>query len=362
MLKEYEAIKKKQFRLMDDQGNIILKKHMPELSDDELIEAYKNMLFARTADLMIVSYQRQGRIFTYPPNYGQEAISGALAGVMKTDDWLVPAFREMGAWLAKGVELKEIFMYFMGYESGTVFKKAKNILPISVPIASQLPHATGIGYALKHKQSPDVVYAFVGDGGTSQGDFHEALNFAAVWKVPVVFIVQNNQFAISVPFKTQTASDGIAIKSIAYGMPGIQVDGNDYFALRKCFEDSADFVRSGNGPILIEAVTYRKGAHTTSDDPSKYRSKDEEDEWDLKDPLRRLRLHLEARELWNEELEEKLVQQYKKEVDRIFTEAEIQPSYPLDEVFSYHYENLPDELLQQKADHQKYLNWQTENN
>lgn len=355
MLKEYKAEKKKIFRVMDDDGQVIEPKFLPEIPDQELTEAYYGMLFARTADLMTVSYQRQGRIFTYPPNYGQEAIHAAAGKVMREEDWLVPAFREMGAWLAKGVKLKDIFLYFMGYEEGNKFSETKNIFPISVPIASQLPHAAGIGYAVKYREEKGVVFTFVGDGGTSTGDFHESLNFAAVWKVPVVFVVQNNQFAISVPFSKQTASDGIAIKSAAYGMPGIQVDGNDYYAMLASLREARKHAADGRGPVLIEAVTYRKGAHTTSDDPSKYRTEQEEKDWDRKDPLKRLRASLILKGLWKEQEEEKLKARYEKEIDRIFNEAEQHPPYPLEDVFKYMYAEMPDDLVHQKAEHEKFL-------
>jgi len=357
MLKEYNSQSKKQFQIMDNEGVVKLSKHMPVISDNELVKAYEEMLFARTVDTMIVSYQRQGRIFTYPPNNGQEAISGALGTIIEEKDWLVPAFRELGAWLAKGAHLKEIFLYFMGYEIGTSFKDAKNFMPIAVPIASQLQHAVGIAYAQMYQEKDGLVYAIVGDGGTSQGDFHEALNFAGVWKAPVVFIVQNNQFAISVPFKTQTASDGIAIKAEAYGMPGIQVDGNDYFAMLKTLQEAEKYVSSGKGPILIEAVTYRRGAHTTSDDPSKYRSQEEEDSWAEKDPLKRLKAHLISKGLFDEKKEEKLIKQYKQEIDRIFIEAENQEPYKLEDVFKYQYAEMPDDLKDQMARHEKFLNW-----
>jgi len=361
MLKEFDAIKKKMFRIMDDEGRIISDKHMPDIDDGQLVKAYHDMLFARTADHMTVSYQRQGRIFTYPPNFGQEAIHGAAAQVMRTNDWLVPAFREMGAWLAKGATLKDIFLYFMGYEVGNSWPNANHLLPISVPIASQLPHAAGIGYAIKYKKLDEVVFAFVGDGGTSEGDFHEALNFAAVWKVPVIFVVQNNQFAISVPFRMQTASDGIAIKSIAYGMPGIQVDGNDFLAMLRTLQEATGFCRAGNGPVLIEAVTYRKGAHTTSDDPTKYRSKEEEEEWERKDPLRRLRNYLVSKALLNETEDRRLEEQYRLEIDRIFVEAESQPACPLEDVFKYMYAEMPDDLRKQQVEHEKFLQWKESN-
>lgn len=361
MLKEFDATKKKMFRIMDDDGRIISDQHMPVIEDTLLVKAYHDMLFARTADLMTVSYQRQGRIFTYPPNYGQEAIHGAAAQVMRHDDWLVPAFREMGAYLAKGATLKDIFLYFMGYEVGNTWPGANHMLPIAVPIASQLPHAAGIGYAIKYKKLDEVVFAFVGDGGTSEGDFHEAMNFAAVWKVPVIFVVQNNQFAISVPFRMQTASDGIAIKSVAYGMPGIQVDGNDFFAMLRTLQEATEFCRSGKGPVLIEAVTYRKGAHTTSDDPTKYRTKEEEEEWERKDPLKRLKNHLVSKGLLDETEDGRREEQYRLEVDRIFVEAENQPAYPLEDVFKYMYADMPDDLRKQQVEHENFLQWKESN-
>jgi pyruvate dehydrogenase E1 component alpha subunit len=186
-LDKYKAIENKIFQIIDDDGVPLSKTWKPALSDEQIVQAYKDLLFARTADFMAVSYQRQGRMFTYPPNLGQEAIHIAAGMVMKEEDWLVPAFRELGAWLAKGVSLREIFLYFRGNEDGSRFEKARRMLPVSVPIASQLLHAVGIGYAMNYQDEKAVVFAFVGDGGTSEGDFHEALNFAAVWKLLATF-------------------------------------------------------------------------------------------------------------------------------------------------------------------------------
>lgn len=362
MFKEYEPINKKMLQIMDNDGRIINKTYMPEMSDEDILKAYKDMLFARTADQMIVSYQRQGRIYTYPPNYGQEAISGAVAQIMRKQDWLVPAFREMGAYIAKGASLKEIFLYFMGYEDGVNLKNAENFLPYSVPIASQLVHAAGIGYEIKYRKKDQVVFTFVGDGGTSEGDFHEAINFAGVWKASVVFIVQNNQYGISTPFKVQTASDGIAIKSYAYGIKGIQVDGNDFFAMYKAVKESFEHAKAGNGPVLIEAVTYRKGAHTTSDDPTKYRSKEEEEAWDVKDPLKRLKAYLVSKKLYNNKEEEKLIEEFKKEIDRQFIEAENYGVVDLEDVFKYTYADMPTDLKEQMVEHEKFLQWRSVRN
>lgn len=357
MFEEFNPLDDTILCIYDKQGKLVNKKWRPKLDDNQVLDAWKKMLFARTADMMAVSYQRQGRMFTYPPNFGQEAVSAPLGFLMKEDDWLVPAFREMGAWLAKGATLKEIFMDFMGYEEGGAFRNAKNMMPMSVPIASQLLHAAGIGYSIKFKGLNDVVFTFVGDGGTSEGDFHEALNYAAVWKVPVIFIVQNNQFAISVPFKKQTASVNIAVKALAYGMPGIKVDGNDFFAMYAAIDHAAAYARSGKGPVLIEALTYRRGAHTTSDDPTKYRSKEDEDFWAETDPLNRLKQYLLEKKLWNEGLEAALMADYKNEVDRQFSEAEAVPDYPLGDIFNYMYNDIPDDLKNQQREYEKFLKW-----
>lgn len=357
MFKTFDPLKNKIFRVMNNDGKIIEQKWMPELSDDQILKAYKDMLFARQADLMTVNYQRQGRIYTYPPNLGQEAISGAVAQVMRDEDWLVPAFRELGVYLAKGATLQEIFMYFMGYEDGSIFKKAKNMVPLSVPIASQLVHAVGIGYEIKYNKKDQIAYAFVGDGGTSEGEFHEALNIAAVWDVPVIFIIQNNQYGISTPIEKQTRSINLAVKSVAYGMKGIQVDGNDFFAMTKAVQEASNYVHSESAPVLIEAVTYRKGAHTTSDDPSKYRTKEEEQEWDKTDPLKRLKSYLIDKNLWSDEKEEKILPEYKKEIDRNFVAAENYGDYPLEDSFKFLYSEMPDNLKSQMVEQDRYINW-----
>lgn len=355
---KYDPLNDIMYQVMDENGKIINSDWENQISEKMAKEVYEKMLFARQADLKAVSFQRQGRMYTFPPNLGQEAIAVAAGMVISNEDWLVPAFRELGAYLAKGMSLKEYYLYFRGHEDSLIFKNARNMLPFSVPIASQLLHAVGIAYAVKYKeQNNTAVFTFVGDGGTSEGDFHEALNFAAVWKVPVVFIVQNNQFAISVPVKKQTASINIAAKSVAYGMSGIKVDGNDIFAMYDAIETSAKYARERNGPVLIEALTFRSGAHTTSDDPSKYRTKEEEETWAARDPLLRLKKYLQERDLWNAVEENKLLDQYNLEIERQFLEAENYSPPALDDVFKFQYEELPDELNRQKVAYEKYLNW-----
>ena len=356
IFKEFDPLEDKILRIIDNDGKVINPKLMPDLDNETIIKAYKDMLFERVADEMAVSYQRQGRMYTFPPNHGQEAIHIAAGMNMQEEDWLVPAFRELGVMLARGVTMKEIFLYYNGNEQGSNFANAKKVLPIAISIGTQYQHAAGIGYAIKYQKKDEVVFPFIGDGGTSTGDFNEALNFAAVWDAPVVFTIQNNQYAISVPITKQTKAKNLALKAVAFGMKGIKVDGNDIFAMHVAYKEAAEHARSGKGPILIEALTYRRGAHTTSDDPTKYRTKEEEDKWALTDPLVRLKKYMDEKGIWKED-EEKLIAKYKKEVDKQFLEAENFGPYPLNEVFDFMYTDMPEDLKRQKAEYEQFLNW-----
>ncbi|MGV8963839.1 MAG: pyruvate dehydrogenase (acetyl-transferring) E1 component subunit alpha [Candidatus Saccharimonadaceae bacterium] len=356
IFKEFNPLEDKMLRIIDNDGKVVNPDLMPDLDDETIIKAYKSMLYERVADEMAVSYQRQGRMYTFPPNQGQEAIHIAAGMNMRENDWLVPAFRELGVMLARGVTMKEIFLYYNGNEQGSNFSNAKHVLPISISIGTQFQHAAGIGYSIKYQKQDDVVFPFIGDGGTSTGDFHEALNFATVWGAPVVFTVQNNQYAISVPVSKQTKAINLAAKSVAFGMKGIKVDGNDFFAMYLAYKEASEHARSGKGPVLIEALTYRRGAHTTSDDPTKYRTKEEEAKWGLADPLIRLKKYMDDKGIWKED-EEKLIAQKKKDVDKEFLEAENFTPYPLDDVFKYMYVDMPDDLKRQKSEYEQFLNW-----
>lgn len=358
IFKDFNPLEDTTFRIIDNDGKVINKKYMPELDHDTIVNAYKSMLFARTADQMAVSYQRQGRMFTYPPIIGHEAIQIAAANIIRDEDWLVPAFREVALMMEKGVKLEEVFLYYMGNEEGSNFKNTDKVLPICVPIGSQILHATGIAYSVKHQKKDEVVFTYIGDGGTSEGDFSEGLNFAAVWKAPIIFTIQNNQYAISVPVEKQTKSINLAVKSVAFGMPGIKVDGNDFFAMYVAYKEAHKYALEGNGPVLIEAFTYRQGAHTTSDDPSKYRTKEEEQEWLKTDPLLRLKKYMEAQGIIIEN-EDELIEQYKKEVDEEFSRAENFGEYKLEEAFKYMYVDMPDDLKRQKEEYEQFLNWRS---
>jgi len=357
LIKGYSPFENQMLGFLSPEGELTNDRFKPAVTDHDLLADYKELLFSRLADLQIMSYQRQGRIYTYPPVLGQEMVSGGFSRVMEKDDWLVPYYRELPLLLNRGVTLSEVFMYFMGYEEGGRFKDAHHVLPYSVPIASQLLHAAGIGYAVKYQKKKEVVFAFIGDGGTSEGDFHEALNFASVWKVPVVFVINNNQYAISTSMSKQTGSDNFAVKGAAYGLPGIIVDGNDYLAVNYAAAKARAYALKNNQPVVIEAVTYRKGPHTTSDDPSRYRTKEEEQEWDRKDPFKRLKSYLTGKGLWDDKKDEALTEEYKEQIDDIFTKVEKEVEYAVEDVFDHVYDEKPKELERQQEEYLSFIEW-----
>ncbi|HHI03311.1 MAG TPA: pyruvate dehydrogenase (acetyl-transferring) E1 component subunit alpha, partial [candidate division Zixibacteria bacterium] len=220
-------------KIMNPDGEIINDQWMPDITENRIIEAYKNMLYARIVDLKAVSFQRQGRLYTLPSNFGQEAAAVGSAMAIRRDDWLVPAYRELGAWLTHGLTALDYFLYVGGSEEGCRFGDDVKMAPFSVPISSQLTHAAGLGHAVNYKNGKEVVLTYFGDGGTSEGDFHESMNWAAVFGCPVIFFCNNNGYAISLPRDKQSKVEMLAQKAIGYGMPGIQVDGNDFFAVYK---------------------------------------------------------------------------------------------------------------------------------
>jgi len=354
-LEDYNPLDNVQYSILDPSGKILKEEDVPGLTDEELMYLYKTMLYTRIIDDKALSYQRQGRMLTYAPNTGQEAAQIGSAYAMEKEDWLVPAFRELGAWLIKGVPLRNIYLYWYGNEWGSYMPEGVRVLPVSVPIASQLQHAVGIGMANNIKGEKNVSVAYVGDGGTSEGDFHEALNFAAVFKAPVVFVIQNNQYAISTRRVVQTASKNLAQKAIAYGMPGILVDGNDVLAMYVATKEAIDRARNGEGPTLIEAFTYRLGAHTTSDDPTKYRENEEVEEWKLKDPLLRFKLYLENKGLLTQEWEETTKKELEQEVMSTFESIENKSDTEIDDIFKYHYEVMTPQLEEQLNEYKSFL-------
>jgi pyruvate dehydrogenase E1 component alpha subunit len=288
--------------ILDSDGNLDTALE-PDLSPDELRGMYRAMLLGRRLDERMLRLQRQGRIGTFAPIKGQEASQIGSVVTLGPADWMVPSFRETAAMLWRGWPIEKVLLFFAGYLEGSQPAAGQRDLPVTIPVATQLPHAVGLAYAIQYKGERAVVMAYCGDGATSEGDFHEALNFAGVWHVPIVFVVQNNQWAISVPLKKQTHSRTLAQKALAYGFPGVQVDGNDVLAVYAATREAVQRARAGDGPSLVECVTYRLGMHTTADDPSKYRSDEEVRAWERKDPLTRFAAYLEKKNLLEPGLE-----------------------------------------------------------
>lgn len=273
---------------------------MPPLSDPEIGRMYEAMVLARTFDERAVSLQREGRLGTYPPILGQEAAQVGSALALSATDWIFPSFREMGVHLTLGYPAAQLLQYWTGDERGQKAPERLNIFPFCVAVASQIPHAVGAALAVRYRRDPIAVVAYFGDGATSKGDFHEGFNMAGVFRLPLVFICQNNQWAISVPLKAQTASATLAQKAIAYGFEGMQVDGNDPFAVYRATRQALDKARSGGGPSFVECLTYRMADHTTADDAGRYRSAEEVALWRARDPILRLERFMAQRGLWNE--------------------------------------------------------------
>jgi len=324
-------------QVIDEQGNVDQQLE-PALEPAQLVDLYRAMVLARESDQRMLNLQRQGRLGTFPPCIGQEATVVGAAYAMRPADWLVPAYRELGARLLRGESLLNTLLYYNGYEEGSNYPIERRILPTQVILGSQVPHAVGLAYALRYRGEQEAaVVCFNGDGATSQGDFHEALNFAGVWRAPVVFIVQNNGWAISVPRSTQSRSETLAQKAVAYGFPGVQVDGNDVLAVYRATSEALDRARAGEGPTLIEAVTYRLMMHTTADDPKKYRAQQEEQEAWKRDPIPRFRGYLERKGIWDEEQQQGLVARLKREIDdavkRMESIGRVKPDAPFDHVY-----------------------------
>lgn len=264
----------------------------PDIDDQLLLKMHRAMLLSRRFDERLLTLQRQGRIGTFAPVRGQEACQIGSMAVMREQDWFVPAFREFAAMIWRGIPLAQLLVFSAGYNEGAAIPEGKHDLPIAVPVASQIPHAVGLAYAAHYRDSDEIAITFFGDGATSEGDFHEGLNFAGVLKTPTIFLCQNNQWAISLPREKQTASKTLAQKGLAYGIPSLQVDGNDVLAVYAAAQEAAERARSGGGPTLIECVTYRLSIHTTADDPSKYRDDEEVKKWEKRDPLPRFQKYL----------------------------------------------------------------------
>ncbi len=349
MIERFDPLKGQRLQILNEEGRAAPELD-PGLSDDLLRALYGLMVRTRAADTKALKLQRQGRMGTYAPSLGHEATQVGLASAMSKEDWFFPYFRDLGAFLTLGFPLADYYHFWMGNEAGMRIPDGLNIFPIAIPVGSQVPHAVGAGLAAKYRKLPAAVVTTFGDGATSEGDFHEGLNFAGVFRTPNVFVCLDNQFAISVPRSRQSAAVTLAQKALAYGFPGVQVDGNDVLAVYAASREALERARTGGGPTLIEAFTYRMGDHTTSDDASRYRTKDEVSQWERRDPIARFRLYLQAKGVWTEAFENETQAQAADFVERAVAEAEARPPATPEDIFAYTYAAMPPDLDAQLAE------------
>ncbi len=322
----------------------------PKIDADLLLNLYRAMVVGRRFDQRQLNLQRQGRIGTFPPITGQEAANMGTIAWLKPTDWLVPAFRETASEIWRGRTLNSIIIGNNGYSEAATMGGNSNDFPMSVPVGSQMIHAVGLAWAMRYRRKQDLVMTYFGDGATSEGDFHEALNFAGVYRLPVIFVCQNNQWAISIPLKKQTRSATLAQKALAYGMPGIQVDGNDILAVYQATGEAVARARAGDGPTLIECVTYRLMMHTTADDPKRYRTDEEVEIWRKRDPIPRFEKYLFHKNLLDEEKISAIREEVDQEIQAAVEKAEkaMQTMGDPMDMFNHVYAEMPPHLIAQK--------------
>lgn len=290
----------KHISILDENGKFDAKLGKGLIPDKDLVALYEHMLACRQLDEVAFKLQRSGRMGTYPENRGQEATSLGAAYVLDKKDWLVPCYRENAGLFWRGLPMEYILLHWMGDERGNQIPEGLNVTPLAIPIGTQMLHATGLAWAAKYRGDKNISCTFFGDGATSEGDFHEAANFAANLDIPVIFFCQNNGWAISVPSKIQCSAPTVAQRGLAYGMDSIQVDGNDIFAVVYAVKEAAERARKNKRPTFIEAITYRLGDHTTADDARRYRDEKEVEKWKKRDPLLRIRKYLTEKNLWDD--------------------------------------------------------------
>jgi pyruvate dehydrogenase E1 component alpha subunit len=336
-------------QILDELGNFDAELAKDTLSDDDVVGLYEQMVICREFDEAAFKLQRSGRMGTFPQNKGHEATAlGAARALRKGVDFIVGYYRENPALFLHGLPMHYVLLHWMGDERGNAIPKNVAMNPICLAIGVQTLHAVGIAWAFKMRKEDRAVLCFLGEGATSTGDFHEAMNFASIQKVPLVFCCANNGWAISVPTSKQTGSQTFAQKALAYGMPTIQVDGNDIFAVYKAHRDALAHARAGNGPYFIESLTYRLGDHTTADDARRYRTADELAAATARDPIVRTRKFLESRNRWSQQEQERL-EQRGKVIVREAVDAALDIEKPqATDLFDFTFEQLPPELQLQK--------------
>lgn len=341
-------------QILNEQGEVVNPDLMPDLSDEQLRELMHRMVFTRVWDQRAIKLTRQGRLGFYAPVAGQEASMIGSEYATKKEDFILPAYRDIPQIHYHGLPLEKWVLFSRGHVSGSEIPEDVNVLIPQIIIGAQYIQAPGMAMAFKLRKEKRVAITYTGDGGTSQGDFYEGINFAGAYNLPCVFVVQNNQFAISVPVRLQTKAETLAQKAVAAGIPGVQVDGNDILAVYAVMKDAVERARNGEGPTLIESLTFRFGPHTMSgDDPTRYRTKELENEWEQKDPLVRFRKYLESKNLWSQADEERAMEEAKDAVNEALKKADEAPKMTITGLIDSMFETLPEHLVAQRAEFEK---------
>lgn len=340
-------------QILNEEGKLVNKGAKSSLDDQGLVDLMKDLVWGRTVNERLILAGRQGRIGNLPPSEGQEASQLATLFAMKKEDFLMPTYRDVIPLVKHGMPMKNAILWYRGHVAANMLGEEVNGLPAQVIIGSQYVQAAGLGMAYQRDGKDQVVMTYIGDGGSSQGDFYEGINFAGVYKAQVVFILQNNQYGISVPREMQTKAKTLAQKAAAAGIPGIQVDGMDPLAMYEVTKMAREYAMAGNGPVLIETLTYRFGPHTLSDDPTRYRSQEELDAWIAKDFLIRMKKLLTEKGLWNEEMEQEVIDATTAEVNEALDAADAEPhqkvSQLLENVFEVPTPRIQKEIEMYKA-------------
>ncbi|MFC2142817.1 pyruvate dehydrogenase (acetyl-transferring) E1 component subunit alpha [Candidatus Aenigmatarchaeota archaeon] len=333
-------------QILDENGKCD-SKLMPKLDNEQIRKMYEYMVTTRLFDDKALNLQKQGRMGTWASSLGEEASHVGTAFALAKDDWLFPSFREHGAYIARNYPMHMLYQFWGGDEKGEQVPENMNVFTAAIPVGTQITHAVGTAWAMKIKKKKSATMVYFGDGATSKGDFHEGLNFSGVFKAPVIFVCSNNQYAISIPVKNQTAAKTIAQKALAYGINGIRVDGNDVFAVYAATQEALKRAKEGKGATLLECFTYRVGHHTTSDDSARYRSQKEVDEWKKKDPIERLRRYMVTKKIWNKKDEATLREEAKKMIESIVQKYESLTPPAIEDIFSYTYKEMTPQLKEQ---------------
>jgi pyruvate dehydrogenase E1 component alpha subunit len=335
-------------QILNEEGEVVNEAAMPELSDEQLQELMRRMVYTRILDQRSISLNRQGRLGFYAPTAGQEASQLASQFALEKEDFILPGYRDVPQMIWHGLPLYQAFLFSRGHFQGNKIPEGVNVISPQIIIGAQIIQAAGVALGMKKNGAKSVAITYTGDGGASQGDFYEGLNFAGAFKAPAIFVVQNNRFAISTPVEKQSAAKTVAQKAVAAGIPGIQVDGMDPLAVYAATRDARERAINGEGPTLIETLTYRYGPHTMAgDDPTRYRTSDLDNEWEKKDPLVRFRKFLENKGIWNEDKENEVIEKAKEDIKEAIKQADAAPKQKVTDLMSIMYEEMPHNLKEQ---------------